>query len=70
MWQKWRKHCGLYSLSAGTSTLKSLLGYGFVDTKSTAQMWGLETVYLLHSQGYLRNTTPRAGAVVVCLSLI
>lgn len=40
-WQKWRKHCGLYSLSAGTSTLKSLLGSGFVDTKSTAQMWGV-----------------------------
>lgn len=30
---------------------------------------GLETVYLLYSQCYLRNTTPRAGAVVVYLSV-
>lgn len=34
--QRWREHRGLYSLAAGTSTSKSLLGSGFVDTKSTA----------------------------------
>lgn len=34
--QRRREHRGLYSLAAGTSTSKSLLGSGFVDTKSTA----------------------------------
>lgn len=34
--QRRRERCGLYSLAAGTSTSKSLLGSGFVDTKSTA----------------------------------
>lgn len=70
MWQKWREHCGLYSLSAGTSALKSLLGSGFVDTKSTAQMWGvgnsLPVIFPVLSQEH-NSTGWSSCSISVCL---